>query len=66
MKKRRPAPPARRRGPPKLYPERIVLPLAGGTCARVWGLLKQGENRVGFIRDAIEREIERRTSGPGR
>ena len=34
--------------------------LAAGTLARVAGVLRKGEERTAFLREAIEREIERR------
>lgn len=46
------------------YPERITLPLADGTKARIDALLVEGEARLDLIREGIEREIKRR--GPKR
>lgn len=47
-------------GRPKLYAERIVLPLPEGTTARIDALLEDGEYRLDFIRTAIEAEVEKR------
>lgn len=42
------------------FPERITLPMAEGTKARLDRLRQDGEDRVSIIREAIEREIKRR------
>lgn len=55
--------PSSRVGRTKRWKERIGLPLAEGTTARIDGLLKKGEFRLDFVRDAIEREIKRRSKG---
>lgn len=47
----------------KEFPERITLPLAEGTTARLDGLLETGEDRVTLIRKAIEAEAKRRERG---
>jgi len=47
-------------GRPKLYAERIVLPLPEGTTARIDALLEDVEYRLDFIRTAIEAEVEKR------
>lgn len=44
----------------KEYTERIQLPLREGTCAAIAQVLRLGEDRVSFIRTAIERAIEGR------
>lgn len=49
-------------GRPKLYAERIVLPLPEGTTARIDALLEDGEYRLDFIRTAIEAEVEKRVA----
>lgn len=49
-------------GRPKLYIERIVLPLPEGTTARIDALLEDGECRLDFIRKAIEAEVEKRAA----
>lgn len=54
-------------GRPKLYAERIVLPLPEGTTARIDALLEDGEYRLDFIRAAIDAEVEKRLAeGPVR
>ncbi|MCW7544903.1 hypothetical protein N7I30_13935 [Aurantimonas litoralis] len=42
------------------YPERITLPLAEGTTARIDAVCADGEPRLDVIREAIERELKRR------
>lgn len=42
------------------YPERITLPLADGSLARIDAALSDDEPRLAFIREAIERELARR------
>ncbi|MCD1645254.1 hypothetical protein [Aurantimonas coralicida] len=42
------------------YPERITLPLAEGTTARIDAVCAEGEPRLDVIREAIERELKRR------
>jgi hypothetical protein len=37
--------------------------LAAGTLERIATVLEQGEDRTAFLRDAIDREIERREAG---
>jgi hypothetical protein len=49
-------------GRPKLYAERIVLPLPEGTTARIDALLAADEYRLDFIRTAIEAEVEKRVA----
>lgn len=44
----------------KEFSERITLPLAEGTTARLDGLLEDGEDRVSLIRKAIDAEAKRR------
>jgi hypothetical protein len=53
-------------GRPKLYSERIVLPLPVGTTARIDALLNDDEYRLDFIRAAIEAELEKRSAGQSR
>jgi hypothetical protein len=48
-------------GRKKQWTERIQLPLAEGTLARIDGLLRDDEVRLDMIREAIEREIKRRS-----
>lgn len=47
-------------GRPKLFTERIQLPLPEGTTARIDALLGKDEYRLDFIRTAIEAEVEKR------
>ena len=42
------------------YPEKREAAFRAGTLARVQSALTNGENQVGFIRMAVERELERR------
>lgn len=48
-------------GRKKQWTERIQLPLAEGTLARIDALLRDDEVRLDMIREAIEREIKRRS-----
>lgn len=50
----------RRMGRKKLWTERLHLPLAEGMKERIRGALHEGEVTVDLIREAIERELERR------
>lgn len=47
-------------GRKKLWTDRITLPLAAETIARIDGLLADGEARLDLIREAIDRELKRR------
>jgi hypothetical protein len=51
----------RNMGRKKRWTERLTLPLAEGTTARMDGALEPGEARVDLIRAAIERELKRRS-----
>lgn len=51
---------AARVGRKMLYPEKREAAFAAGTLARIQVVLGEGENQVGFIREAVERELERR------
>jgi hypothetical protein len=42
------------------YPEKREAAFRPGTLARVQAALTDGENQVGFIREAVERELQRR------
>jgi hypothetical protein len=42
------------------WPERIGAKFAAGTLARIARVLAPKEKRLDFIREAVEREIERR------
>jgi hypothetical protein len=47
-------------GRKKQWTERIQLPLAEGTTARIDSVLAEGEVRLDVIREAIARELKRR------
>jgi hypothetical protein len=48
-------------GRKKRWPERTAIKLADGTFERIAEVLADGEDRMAsFMRDAVEREIERR------
>lgn len=47
-------------GRKKLWGERTLLSLAGGTLARIDAVLAPGEVRLDLIRAAVERELKRR------
>jgi hypothetical protein len=49
-----------RMGRKKRWPERVGAKFAGGTLARIATVLGEDEERTAFIRQAVEREIERR------
>jgi hypothetical protein len=51
-------------GRKKEWTERLLLPLAEGTTARIDGVLASSEPRLDMIREAIEREIKRRERLP--
>lgn len=42
------------------YPEKREAAFAEGTLARIQAVIRDDENQVGFIREAVERELERR------
>jgi hypothetical protein len=42
------------------WPERVMAKLAAGTLARIADVLEKDEERTAFMREAIEREIQRR------
>lgn len=42
------------------YPEKKEAGFAAGTLARIAAVLGEGENARAFIREAVERELERR------
>lgn len=48
-------------GRPKINEEQTPARLAAGTLARIAELLRPGEKRSDFIREAVEREIKRRS-----
>jgi hypothetical protein len=55
-----------KRGPPKQYPNATAAWFAEGTFCRILTVLKPDENRAAFIREAVEREIVRRSKPKGR
>ena len=48
----------------KLFPVRITLPLTDAQAARLDAARGDGETRVQVIRQAIQRELERRERTP--
>jgi hypothetical protein len=55
----------RNMGRKKRWTERLTLPLAEGTTARMDRALEPGEVRLDLIRVAIERELKRRARRNG-
>ena len=51
-----------RMGRKKRWPERVGAKFAAGTLKKVAAVLADREERTAFIREAVEREIERRES----
>jgi hypothetical protein len=49
-------------GRPPLWSENMQARFKAGTFARIAKALKAGEDRTAFIREAVERELERRTN----
>lgn len=47
-------------GRKKRWTERILLPLAMGTVARIDAVLEAGETRLDLVRAAVDRELRRR------
>ena len=47
-------------GRPKLWPDKMTAPLPSGSLARMGAVLRDGETRTDFVRQAVERELERR------
>ena len=47
-------------GRKKLWPERLTLPLTSEMVADMDAALQDGESRVDLIREAIDRELQRR------
>lgn len=47
-------------GRKKEYPERITLPLTTETVEQIDESREDGEDRVSWIRDAIERKLKRK------
>ena len=48
-------------GRPKVFDEQLRVPLIAGSIARIDAVLDKGEARLDMIREAIEREIKRRS-----
>jgi hypothetical protein len=48
-------------GRKKLWDERILLPLASETLEKIDAALADGEARLDLIREAIDRELKRRS-----
>ena len=44
----------------KVYLEAMMVRMATGTNARIRAVLRGGELRAAFVREAVERELERR------
>jgi hypothetical protein len=55
-----------RMGRKKRWPERTAIKFAVGTFERIAAVLADGEERMAFMRRAVEREIERREHAPER
>ena len=51
---------SRRMGRPRLWHERMGVKFAHGTFARINAVLREGENKMSFVRDLVMREIKRR------
>jgi hypothetical protein len=51
-----------RMGRKKRWPERTAIKFAEGTFERIAAVLTDGEDRMRFMREAVEREIRRRES----
>ena len=49
-----------RMGRKKRWPERTAIKFAAGTFDRIADVLTEDEDRMTFMREAVEREIERR------
>lgn len=47
-------------GRKKIFEERMNTLFLAGTKARIDGVLAPGEERLAFIREAVDREIQRR------
>jgi hypothetical protein len=49
-----------RMGRKRRWPERTAIKFAAGTFERIAAVLADGEDRMAFIREAVEGEIQRR------
>lgn len=54
------SPKPRRMARPKKFVEDMVARFAEGTFARIAAMLRPGEDRADFVRDAVEDELKRR------
>jgi hypothetical protein len=54
-----------RMGRKKRWPERTAIKFAAGTFERITAVLADGEDRMAFMREAVQREIERRQKAAG-
>jgi hypothetical protein len=55
-----------RMGRKKRWPERTAIKFAAGTFERITAVLAEDEDRMAFMRQAVEREIKRRQTAAGR
>jgi hypothetical protein len=53
-----------RMGRKKRWPERTAIKFADGTFERIAAVLEEDEDRMAFMREAVERELERRERAP--
>jgi hypothetical protein len=53
-----------RMGRKKRWPERTAIKFADGTFERIAAVLNEDEDRMAFMREAVERELERRERAP--
>lgn len=51
-------------GRKKRWSEDMVARFAEGTFAAIGGVLRPGEDRTDFVREAVQREVERRMAEP--
>ena len=54
-----------RMGRKKRWPERTAIKFAAGTFERIAAVLADGEDRMAFMREAVQHEIERRQKAAG-
>jgi hypothetical protein len=55
-----------RMGRKKRWPERTAIKFAAGTFDRIIAVLETDEDRMTFMREAVERELERRERKPAK
>jgi hypothetical protein len=55
-----------RMGRKKRWPERTAIKFSAGTFERIAAILADGEDRMAFMRQAVERELERRQMAAAR